>query len=101
MSIKVGDIVTIQNLKTGETKTFQLVNVKQVYTPVWTYNTKKNMEKSHYEKTVVSEADGIHSVSIDTPIGKACLGKVEGSIITCSSLIGKESYKIIHHNSAT
>ena len=94
--IKTEDIITIENCKTKDTKTFKLVKFKKEYSPVWTYNTKKNAEKSHYTSKIISNADGVSAVSVDTPIGKACYGKSINDIIVCKSPNGEEKYRILN-----
>ena len=93
--IKTGDYVTIQNCKTKETKTFELVKFKKEIVPVWTYNTKNNAARNHYSSKIVSDADGVNAVSVDTPIGKACYGKKVNDIIECKTLKGNERYIIL------
>ena len=94
--IKTGDFVTIQNCKTKETKTFELVKFKKEIVPVWTYNTKNNAARNHYSSKIVSGADGVNAVSVDTPIGKSCYGKKVNDIIECKTLKGNERYIILN-----
>ena len=96
VSIKTEDVITIQNCKTNECKTFKLVKFKKEYNPVWTYNTKYNVEHNHYNSKIVSDADGISSVSVDTPIGKACYGKSVNDIVICKTPNGIEKYVILN-----
>lgn len=93
--IKTGAVVTIQNCKTKELKTFQLVKFRKESNPIWTYNTKRNIERSHYNSKIVSDADGVSTVSVDTPIGKMCYGKSINDVFSCAVPNGTVAYKII------
>ena len=89
--VEVGTTVTLYDSETGDKVTYKIV-------PVRTAVKYKNMgykTKKYVEVTTVSVADGINSISEESPIGKKLIGKKQGDKISYEVNNQKYSYIVL------
>ena len=89
--IKTGCVVTILDCETKEQ--LELRIVESYYD--MRYKTMGYKTKNYVEEMLVSDADGINSISDVSPLGKELLGKCEGSTVTLNTEGKPRSYRII------
>lgn len=89
--IKTGCVVTILDCETREE--LELRIVESYY--AMRYKTMGYKTKNYVEETLVSNADGINSISDASPLGKELLGKCEGNTVTVNTEGKPKNYIII------
>ncbi len=89
--IKIGCVVTILDCETKEQ--LELRIVESYYD--MRYKTMGYKTKNYVEEMLVSDADGINSISDSSPLGKELLGKCEGNTVTVNTEGESKCYEII------
>ena len=92
LQVKVGYVVTLLNCETGEMMRHKILSSYDTAR----YATMGYRTKKYVEFTRISDADGIESISDESPLGKAIIGKQAGDAVRIKIDDIVSVYRIMH-----
>ena len=92
LQVKEGYAVTLMDCETGEIMRHKIVSSYDTAR----YTTMGYRKKNYVEFSRVSDADGIESISNESPLGKAIIGKQAGDVVRIRIDDTVSVYRIMH-----